>query len=454
VTLMKYALMITLLLCWAGVVHLFLPCAAVCSRQCSVGSKFLAEAEEPARRRVDQGSRKSCKEADNQENFGYQAIRPQSPQSARRRPLSRHGIGTSNKQNDFDALLGRFNNATAINEWMKELVVQQRRSSDAGALFSTSSSSRDETNFLRCLRDRGAYPALELFACHLARKNVYIYTAAISAMARCPERRIRKRGLAILDHMDEDSILPSSFTFGALFQSTDGPEEARKMMARLQKYRAKTAWSVESFNQAILACARKEPQQQHSTNKSWQVALEFAFFLRKEGLSPNLQTFTNLLVVCAATGQFRIAMSILREMEGTPGIVADAKVWSLLMQVCAQAGAYIQANEVLKTMQKQGHTINLAHCSALLKALARHGKVGISLKVLHMMTKTTTLSSEVPSDVNRFPLVRLPLIAPDLVGKAAIKCIRMLVVRCVSNNCLAMSYISAQYNPWWLLQIV
>lgn len=301
---------------------------------------------------------------------------------------------------------------------MKTLVeVHAQSGSNNTHPIDASWSSKDETDFIRYLRDRGAYQALEQYASVLARKNVYVYTAAISSLAGSKNRKIRKRAMLLLNKMDEAGVVPSSFTFAALFQSVDGPEEARKLMAMLQAYAGKTTWSTAAFNQAIMACSRRELYQKRPTNKSWQVALEFLHSLRAEGLSPDWKTYTALLYVCAQTGQLRIALSLAREIESNPDIAGNSRVWGALLNVCAQAGDYKQANEVLIKMQEGGHNINLADCSAFLKALSRNGLVKLSFEVLDQITGSN-LACKVSRNHGAFTLqlAKLPRISPDLVA--------------------------------------
>lgn len=325
----------------------------------------------------------------------------------------------SRRQADFEALLKNYEGPQDIDLWMKSVNAQPQNSSlSLEHPIDSSWSSRDETDFIRHLRDRGAYKALERFACYLARRNVYVFTAAIAALASSQRPVTRKRALLVLERMDETGVQPSSFTFAALFQSIDGPEEARKLMGRLQQYKGITSWSVASFNQAILACARKDRRQQRPTNRGWQVALEFLHNLRTEGLTPDWKTYTSLLKVCAQTGQLKIALSLAREIESIPDTSKHPIVLGALLNVCAQAGDYNQAQKVLLKMQKYGHPINLADYSALLKALSRNGLVKTSFEVLDVMTESDR-ASVLPHAEGRsvgFQMENLPPVAPDLVG--------------------------------------
>jgi len=321
-----------------------------------------------------------------------------------------------------DSFLRKFANKEEINQWMQDKVNENDSEKLAtNSFFPQTWSSRDETDFIRALRDMGAYQALELFVYRFARKNVFVYTAAISALANSRDRRMRFRALRLLDKMDEDRVLPTSFTFEALFQSIDGPEAAKQLMTRLEPYNKRTKFSVESFNQAIMACSRTPPRR-HPTNKSWQLALDFAHNLRRQGLRPNLKTYTSLLHVCAQTGQVRIAMSLFREIESNPDLTPNERVYGSLLNVCAQAGNYKLASDLLQTMKKNENPINLYHCSAFLKALSMNGKVEISLQVLDMMTGVP-LSHQSKDSGSAFQATEIPRIAPDLVAlNTILKC--------------------------------
>ena len=322
--------------------------------------------------------------------------------------------GGRRQQRPVENFMRDFSNGEEIRTWMNDKIREQKLGGPSP--FPPTWSSRDETDFIRALRDMGAYQALELFVYHFARKNIFVFTAAISAMAKSRDANIRARALIVLDKMDETGVLPSSFTFAALFQSVDGPEKAKQLMMRLQQtYKGKFSFSVDSFNQAIIACSRRIPGR-HPSNKSWQVALDLAQSMRREGLRPNLWTYISLLNVCAQTGQVRIAMSLFREIESNPDLTPNSRVYVSLLNVCAQAGDYVLANDVLKTMQENGIIINLFHCSAFLKALSRNGKVDMCLQVLDMMTGITAQPSNQTAKVGAFQMTEFPRIAPDLVG--------------------------------------
>ena len=328
-----------------------------------------------------------------------------------RRPFSSPG---ERRQRTVGNFMRNFSNGEEINTWMNNKVREQKLGGPSP--FPPAWSSRDETDFVRTLRDVGAYQALEQFVHHFARKNVFVFTAAISAMANSRNAKVRARALIIFDKMDETGVLPSSFTFAALFQSVDGPEEAKQLMLKLQQtYKSKVAFSVDSFNQAIIACSRRIPGR-HPSNKSWQVALDLAQSMRREGLRPNLWTYTSLLNVCAQTGQVRIAMSLFREIESNPDLTPNSRVYGSLLNVCAQAGDFVLASDVLKTMQENGININLFHCSAFLKALSRNGKVEMCLQVLDMMTGAAAQPNNETVKVGAFQMADFPRIAPDLVG--------------------------------------
>ena len=335
------------------------------------------------------------------------------------------------KQKDLGTILGNLRQGKEIDDWMKELVKQKQQQKET--YFPKEWTSRDETDFIRILRDFRAYEAIELFVRHFARQNVYVYTAGMSALANAKKDPIRTRAILLLDAMDEAYVLPSSFTYAALFRSMDGPTEAKKLMTRLQTYKSKKVpWSVEAFNQAIMACSRRSRSSgkkasssnsnYNATNhhQSWQVALEFFHSMRREGLVPNLQTFTHLLYVCGQTGQVRIALSLLQELQNTPGLEPNGKVWGALLSVFAQSGDYKQANKILKKMQDSGCNINLVHCSAFLKALSRVGEVYWSFRVLDMMTGALNTESaenaESETNDSSFEVVQLPTVTPDLVG--------------------------------------
>jgi len=425
---MKYGLTALPLLWFCGRVSCFLPAVSVSHNyQSGVPRSYppripttkasegnyaegnSSKRDQPARQAYSRPLRRQRSKPKGNNQQGYGGGRKQ----GRRKVFSR-------RQGAFDALLGQFQSPEEIDAWIKALAQDHAQSKSSSTYHIDASwSSKDETDFIRYLRDRGAYQALEQYASVLARKNVYVYTAAISSLAGSKNQKTRKRAMLLLNRMDEAGVLPSSFTFAALFQSIDGPVEARKLMTLLQTYKGKTSWSTAAFNEAIMACSRRGMYQKRPTNKGWQVALEFLHNLRAEGLSPDWKTYTALLNVCSQTGQLKIALSLAREIESNPNIAENSRVWGALLNVCAQAGDYRQANEVLIKMQEGGHNINLADCSAFLKALSRNGLVKLSFEVLDLIAGSK-LASEISNHgvttLATVQLAKLPQISPDLVA--------------------------------------
>jgi hypothetical protein len=121
------------------------------------------------------------------------------PERPRRRGKRRLVSSHRRNKNAATNILSRFRNGNEIDFWMEELVAEQpqitKAAKNIGPFPDASWSSRDETDFIRALRDRDAYEALYLYVHHFARKNVFISTAAIAAFANARTRRSDKEPL-------------------------------------------------------------------------------------------------------------------------------------------------------------------------------------------------------------------------------------------------------------------
>ena len=195
----------------------------------------------------------------------------------------------------------------------------------------------------------------------------------------------------MLSEPEEDNPLPMSSN--------------RHPMNRFDRYKGVKLHS-EVFHSAIYACCRS-PRDLNPSDREWQAALSFFRLMRRRRLAPTTKTYVALLQVLARTGKVKIAISLLRELQGTPGLRADDKVWGAALNVCAQAADFNEAIRLVNEMNVTGSRPNAYHCSALLNALAKAAKDELALAAFEMM-----IGQPDPS-FSRFYLEPTP---PDLVA--------------------------------------
>jgi len=147
-----------------------------------------------------------------------------SAQNVRRGRHSRRFVRGRSEDNEF-SFLQNFRSAEEINAWMEKLAEEKARETlkEQHKIFA-SWSSRQETRFIRNLRDREAYAAIVLFVEHFGRRNVFVYTAAIASLASSNTHQ--EKVFDLLNEMDLYNVRPSPYTFSALFQAMQGPKEA------------------------------------------------------------------------------------------------------------------------------------------------------------------------------------------------------------------------------------
>jgi len=275
------------------------------------------------------------------------------------------------ERSKFESLL-RGKTASEINEWMQA----QGRNDTTTEIPLDQWSSHEETDFIRTLRDHKAYRAIDLFTKHLARKNVFIYTAAIASLATADE--YKAAALQLLDEMERNQVRPSPYTFSALFQATDSPKKAQSLQARLKREYPSIPWTAPLWETAIYACGQKPG--------SWTIAQHFLSEMQEQGLSPTARTYMALFQVCSSTANVSQAIAMLRDLllPGSP-VTVTPRIWGAALQVCAVIGDHASARTILSLMQENSHPANVRHCTAYLKALAASRQDRAALDFLDFM---------------------------------------------------------------------
>jgi pentatricopeptide repeat protein len=315
------------------------------------------------------------------------------------KPLTRNQILSSVEQSG---------SAKEINTWMQKLASNTLTKNESSPFQSWSV--KDQNEFIRLLKGRGAYQAIVTFMEHLGEQNVSLYTTSIFALAMSPSHR--KEAVSLLDLMDSRGIQPTSLTFVALIGAIDGPAATVEMMKRIDQYK-KVPYMLEVFHSAIYACCRI-PAGATSPERDWQTAISFFQQMRRKRIAPTTKTYAALMQVLSRTGQIKITLSLLRELQVTPGLRADDRVWGAAINVCAQAGDYREAIALINEMNESGYRANLRHCSTFLKALAKAGQEKLALQALEMMLGQN--DTAISSGEEELQVFYLPPTPPDLVA--------------------------------------
>jgi pentatricopeptide repeat protein len=305
-----------------------------------------------------------------------------------------------------------------INSWMQKLASNTLTKNESSPFQSWSM--KDQNELIRLLKERGAYQGIVVFMEHFGEQNVYLYTTSIFALALSPSHR--KEAESILDLMDDRRIQPTSLTFVALIGSVDGPAATTEMMKRIDKYK-KVKLNSEVFHSAIYACCRI-PAGATSPERDWQTAISFFQQMRRKRIAPTTKTYAALMQVLSRTGQIKITLSLLRELQATPGLQADDRVWGAAINVCAQVGDYQEAIALINEMNRSGFRANLRHCSTFLKALAKSGQEKLALQALEMMLgrNDTAIMSDKEERLGFYlPPTPLDLVAVNTVMAACSK---------------------------------
>lgn len=269
-----------------------------------------------------------------------------------------------------------------------------------------------QIEFIKVLQQKRAYESIMMFLRHLERPHVKVYTTAMFAMAISSHDR--HRALEILDWMDEREVQPTSLTFIALLGSVDGPAMTTRTMKRIESYQ-RVQLSAEVFNSAIYACRRRSPARGASPTSSandWQTALNLLQAMRRKRIQPTVKTYRAILQVLSGTGQVSMAKSILQQLQNSPGLKPDDRVWAAAINVCAEAGDYNGAIHFINDMNATGYRPNLLHCSGLLQAFALSGQDEMALQALAMMTAQEGQTDNLNASFSFY----LPPISPDLIA--------------------------------------
>jgi pentatricopeptide repeat domain-containing protein 1 len=333
--------------------------------------------------------------------------------STRSRVQKRSSGRAADTQNElrFESFF-RGKTAYEVDRWMEAQARAKNVTTQMQIPLDNEWSSRDETNFIRSLRDHKAYRAIDIFTRHLARnKNVFVYTAAIASLATAEE--YQETALQLLDDMEEHNVRPSPYTFAALFQASSRPEKVRSLQTRLKRDYPGVIWTLPVWEAAIYACSRGPG--------NWTMAQEFIAEMKQESLFPSAQTYLALFQVCSTSTNTLQAVEILRyllQADDAP-VTVSPRIWGAALHVCAIAGDHVSARTILSWMQEKGHRANVRHCTAYLKALAVSRQDRVALAFLEYMVHGQNIDTG-QTNVNSSPWDGLLVDLPDAIALQAV----------------------------------
>jgi len=259
-----------------------------------------------------------------------------------------------------------------------------------------------QVEFIKLLKERGAFSSIPCFLDSLDRPHVKAYTTACFALGS--SRFHRKSTPIILDKMDQRGVKPTPLTFITVLRAIDGVTAAVSMMKRIDHYGVKM--NAEVYNSVIFACQRSQ-QNGSFDDKSWQTTIRFVQEMKRKQIEPTAKTYEAVFKALAPTGKTKLADPFLQQFKLTPIIRKSHFVWAAAMNIFANAADWNQIIILISEMQDFGCQPNLLHCSALLKACVRAKESSLAIDILETM-----IGKSIDNSVN----LNLPTIMPDLVA--------------------------------------
>ena len=242
----------------------------------------------------------------------------------------------------------------------------------------------------------------------------FMYTTAMAAMAKQPDQR--HRIFPLFDRMQNMNLMPSVYTFSALFHAIpSGSEDALSMVLDTRsllvaKYPS-VRWTIPVYEAAILACARCEtPDDQRRRNYlpptnnnhhdssvneeqtttaelAWSTVQQIRTWMKQESVDTSYVIYLALLRVSQATRNKEAIMELKDEMIHNPLVhMDDARLWAKILQSLASNGYYEETFAILIEMGQDFQiTPNVRHCTLHLKALSLAGMQSQAVSFLEYM---------------------------------------------------------------------
>lgn len=255
---------------------------------------------------------------------------------------------------------------------------------------------RDQSDLIRLLGKSELYAYIIQFLNFLngsKRDKMYSYTTAIHVFA---SSKFKERAIQLLDEMEEQQIIPNTYTYTATFLALDNASDCLNLLsrARQQGRRSPDLINVHLYNAAIHACSRDKKY-------GYNYAISIFRQMPRDNVRPNTQTFASLLHACAQSNKLKIALAIFDEMMRTPGIdmMQADKAWLAALEACVFAKNGSKAIEVLEKMLivcGNAALPSTLHLNMVLSALAKEGQHQTASSLLEHM-HNGTLSHFFPS---------------------------------------------------------
>ena len=196
----------------------------------------------------------------------------------------------------------------------------------------------------------------------------------------------------------------SSDTCTLLLKQSPSSNEVASLMNELKNYNN----SIQVWNAAILAC-----------KTDWQKAVNLFRECKRNRVTPNERTYRQVMTACAKSGQLRITLSLLEELQSRHNANVSPEIWGTALDACAKAGTRKDTISILHQMQTQNIPINTIHVSALLSTCAKDGRDDIALELLECFRQ------EKPFYLSEYnltiPSTPLDLVAMNIVLSACAK---------------------------------
>ncbi|CAI9103864.1 OLC1v1002438C1 [Oldenlandia corymbosa var. corymbosa] len=116
---------------------------------------------------------------------------------------------------------------------------------------------------------------------------------------------------------------------------------------------------------SVLSCLVK--------NKKFETSLKMFTQMKREGLKPDIVTYSTLLIGCAKVkGGYSRALELVQELK-FHGLRMDSVTYGTILSVCASNNQCKEAEQYFDEMKSEGHSPNVFHYSSLLNAYSVNG---------------------------------------------------------------------------------
>ena len=261
---------------------------------------------------------------------------------------------------------------------------------------------------------------------------LYCYTAAIAAIGACSKPitnestksignyRNKSFLLSLLAEMehnymeDGETIKPNSYTLSSVLLGIDDGTQALEILQQFEeKYRREDCHhdilTVQVYNVAIRACGktyRARKKDQMNPVEEWQLGLSLYNRMKRQGPSPNEQSYIAVLEVLAEAGQLRVAMSIFDEVKQISTDEVKSKLYKPLLKACATTENANLAERFIQQLKYDELNITTEHMNLMLLTLAKCKMHTRALEVLQKMVEGQgTDHSMAPPDIISFNTV-------------------------------------------------